>query len=308
MLEAKIIIQNGRASKGTCQIVTKKHNKGNYLVVKNAQITKSLQINNLLRVHTRWLNKGKLTLVFHGEKPVPVQVMLENSKSTLLHGFLQKIKLAGNNVQIKDPEPVNPPRIESMKLVTVEKFHKVFKDNSTFPKTLKSLHIQGFTSKIMMKKFLTFANHENLKVLSLKNVQLQAFPKVFETCAIQDLDLSENQIEQFEFNQSKLADSLLYLDVSSNKIKKIPPSILFLQKLQKLSMAKNKVKVLPAFISDLPALEKLHLQNNLIRCFSSQALNLGSNLKSSYQRKFKELDLSGNFCFENHSSIVIGCS
>jgi len=139
-------------------------------------------------------------------------------------------------------------------------------------------------------------------VLSLKNVQLKTFPKVFETCAIQDLDLSKNQIEEIEFTQSRLADSLLYLDFSSNKIKKIPPSILYLQKLQKLSMAKNKIKVLPAFISDLPVLEKLHLQNNLIRCFSSQALNLGSNLKTSYLRKFKELDLSGNFCFESYSS------
>jgi len=168
MLDAKIIIQNGRPSKGTCQIVSKKYNKGNYLIVKNAQATKSLQINSLLKIHTKWLNNGKLTLVFHGEKPVPVQVMLEVSKSTLLHGFLQKIKLACNLIQIKDPEPVNPPPVETMKLSTIEQFHKVFKNQSSFPKTLKNLQIHNFTSKIMPKKFLQFANHENLKILSLK--------------------------------------------------------------------------------------------------------------------------------------------
>jgi len=96
---------------------------------------------------------------------------------------------------------------------------------------------------------------------------------------------------------STLANSLQHLDLSENLIKQWDCSIVNVLNLVQLNLKSNKLKCVPGYISRLEKLETLYLQKNLIKEIAKEAL-----MKNGYNRKFRELMLEENFCFQNSAA------
>ena len=107
---------------------------------------------------------------------------------------------------------------------------------------------------------------------------LSALPEDFEQKAKANsrVDISENEIVNLNFDFSVLSATLKELDVSSNKLKSLPPSIASLRNLEILHAYQNELVSIPEDIGSLAALRELNVFNNKITGVPESISKLGS--------------------------------
>lgn len=172
-----------------------------------------------------------------------------------------KMKETANNIKVKPPQTV---------LTIKQRGDFPLKG---FPRTLKTLSINGIGSCQMHRGILMLSN---LTTLSLSDNCLQKLPEEMGNLKLDSLDLSKN-----DFGASKklsdwnwleggnLKQSLTVLNLSSNKLKFIPPQLMDCENLSKLLIDSNCITKIPFSFKNLTKLRVLNLSSNQIDSFPS---------------------------------------
>ena len=111
-----------------------------------------------------------------------------------------------------------------------------------------------------------------------KKNKLSALPEDFgqRAKANSRVDISENEIAILNFDFAILSATLKELDVSSNKLKFLPPSIASLRNLEIMHAYQNELVSIPEDIGNLAALRELNVFNNKITGVPESISKLGS--------------------------------
>lgn len=152
---------------------------------------------------------------------------------------------------------------------------------------LKSLYLSA--NKLQAKDFEWIASLKSLEELYLDYNELKEFPlPILELTGLKILDLSNNKISKLPKELSKLT-KLEDLDLSMNKLNGFPDQIIGLQQLKILGLSKNGISKLPKEILKLRQLEALSLGMNNFQAFP-QILKKMQHLKilSLYDNPFPE--------------------
>lgn len=99
------------------------------------------------------------------------------------------------------------------------------------------------------------------------------------------LAFPDKKLEEFPPSLNKVSGKLRNLDLSSNKIPSIPPSIGHFKMLKNLKLTDNRITELPDSVGDLVKLECLFIGGNSLR-------NLPPSMRKL--KSLRELDVSGN--------------
>lgn len=147
---------------------------------------------------------------------------------------------------------------------------------------------------------------DKLKVLKVNNNKLKTVgDKAFLNDSLQIIDLSFNALEQAIFSVNL---SVCSLNLSHNKLKRIPRSVRKLKHLRTLDLENNQIKRIPRFIKHLDSLNELVLNYNQIklnrraarRLAKIELLQIGGNKLASLPKNFgvmkgvKKLNLGKN--------------
>merc|ERR1711881_312444 len=314
-IECKIRIGNGHLSRGSVAIKTANSGK-KYLKFVNTSSNFLGEFSDATEVKGRFIEAGRLTFNFKAHTP-PMVVFLEGSTLQKLNGLLRKIRSSASvSTKTKTSQQIVRGTQERLVINVIERVPVVF------PKTLKWLSITGVRDGRLSARLRHLKNLPNLHYLDLSDNDLDSLPSSCHTLALHTLNLSKNKIAAYRFTvdaaasatptsalarkigaleiqnlttmkRSQLSMNLISLDLSENLIKEWDSSIVKLEKLKSLYLRSNRLKTLPGYISRLEHLEVLHLQKNLIKIVHREALK-----KNGYNRKFKELMLEENFCFQ----------
>ena len=97
--------------------------------------------------------------------------------------------------------------------------------------------------------------------------------------SVQSVSILSSQVETIEDGAfDEFAESLIQLDLSSNRLEQIPPAVFQLKHLIDLDLSGNRISQLPAMMADSPSLTqhgmKMESFHNLV---SLSSLNLGNN-------------------------------
>lgn len=147
-----------------------------------------------------------------------------------------------------------------------------------------SLRLENKRNEIL--SILSQGDLGNLKKLDLSKTKVTSFPIEFERIiSIEELDLSNNDLNDFDFSKLKQLSNLQILKLDKCGLNEIPKEILELENLIELELWDNGIKSLPYELFNLTSLEVLNLGYNEIGKLSERISNL-ENLES--------LDLSWN--------------
>jgi Leucine-rich repeat (LRR) protein len=123
-----------------------------------------------------------------------------------------------------------------------------------------------------------------LDELFLSGNKFSDIPEALKGMPIKYLDLSANMLELVNIRKGDL-QQLTGIKLDQNEIRELPPELLLLPNLHKVSILGNLVAVLPKWIKSLKGLTELDLSSNILKVLPEEITQL-SNLK--------ELSLSGN--------------
>ena len=104
--------------------------------------------------------------------------------------------------------------------------------------------------------------------------------EVFSLSKLEELDISNNNIENISNKISKLTN-LKKLYINNNKIKSIPKAITELPKLKILSLLDNNLKVISKYIGNINTLEEFYFSSDSLITIENDFYNL-ENLKRLY--------------------------
>ncbi|KAM9307559.1 leucine-rich repeat-containing protein 69 [Gastrophryne carolinensis] len=149
----------------------------------------------------------------------------------------------------------------------------------------------------------------NLTVLHLGNNSFEHFPEELKYLhSLQRLHLFGNKISDISGDILGGLENLISLNLNNNKLKRVPPEICTLQKLETLSLNHNCLKDVPKELCVLQCLQELHLANNQLQTLPEQIAYL-TNLQELHVyrnnliglpeglcrlRKLRVLDVAGN--------------
>lgn len=160
-----------------------------------------------------------------------------------------------------------------------------------FPRTLKELHITGVGCLQMPIGVL---NLTNLNILDLSSNQITKIHKSLGNLRLIQLNISENNINDWQWMSGKnLQCSLQLLNLSKNKLKGISSEIACFEKLVSLDLSFNEIQRLPFAIQQMKQLRQLNLSNNqlnalpcTIKNLHLDAIDLSKNQFSTYEVTF----------------------
>lgn len=168
---------------------------------------------------------------------------------------------------------------------------------------LKSILIISMDNNKISKLPETINNLLSLENLNLANNKLKEFPDNCETLVnLTSLKLSKNFLT--EFSTICKIKNLTSLDLSSNKIGKIPVSISNLQELKYLDLSNNQLSDLPKELLKCTKLRYLYLSNNNIKNIPVEFVDLLRNLIKLDLRQNK-MDVFGDQTKLGKSEIFI---
>lgn len=124
---------------------------------------------------------------------------------------------------------------------------------------LKCIRLVGL---IELPDQLWLAN--SLNELSLVDCNLPMVPKQLEKFAstLRSLDLSRNKIKKLPRTFCCKMSTLIYLNISYNLIETLPLEIKFLKQIREFNISNNGLKMLPTTLSDLHSLKVLRVDSN----------------------------------------------
>ncbi|MCH2045077.1 MAG: leucine-rich repeat domain-containing protein [Saprospiraceae bacterium] len=149
-------------------------------------------------------------------------------------------------------------------LVSDLKDLRVIPESIEYLSELEELYIRNCYNVRALPKGIGYL--QGLKVLELNRLRLRALPSSFGALHnLEQLTVNGYALPN-TMNWKALADlkqlSYLNLDVSLERIKKLPEAIKSLQNLKHLSICNNKLEDLPMWLADLPKLEILDCGGN----------------------------------------------
>lgn len=142
---------------------------------------------------------------------------------------------------------------------------------------------------------------DTIKRIQLSKLDLQRLPELTSFQQAQNIQLGGNQIEKIKKSVWPVSDSLetivlssnhlkrigfkknhsiTNLDLSENKLKRIPKSIRRLKHLKHLDLSKNEIKRIPCFIKNMDSLVELKLNYNQLKSLSKRDIRKLKKLKS----------------------------
>lgn len=120
--------------------------------------------------------------------------------------------------------------------------------------------------------------------------QLQELPaRVFYQAPLLNLVLKDNWLTSANADWLPTNSNLTWLDLSGNKLKKIPSALLQrLSHLETLHLSQNLLEALPAeSFHSLHALQRLHLDENKLQSLDAKAFSHNANLTHLFLQKNK---------------------
>lgn len=141
-----------------------------------------------------------------------------------------------------------------------------------------SLRLENKRNEILT--ILSQEDLENLKKLDLSKTKVTSLPIEFERIiSIEELDLSNNDLKDFDFSELKQLSNLKILKLDKCGLNKIPIELFELENLIALQLWDNGIRSLPDELFNLSSLEVLNLGYNEIENLSERISNL-ENLES----------------------------
>ncbi len=119
--------------------------------------------------------------------------------------------------------------------------------------------------------------------LDLHQNRLGSFSEVPISEKLDSLILSVNRIS--ELDNLPNAPNLSNIDLDTNKIAKVPKSILGLGKLHSLNLQNNDINNLPGEIGVMNTLRKLHIEGNPLRGLPAKFRQVTTNILKDYLKK-----------------------
>lgn len=134
-------------------------------------------------------------------------------------------------------------------------------------------------SRIELKEMPKIRSFEQLKNIQLganeiKKIRKSDWPK---SDSLKTIVLSSNQLKYIGFKKNH---SITLLDLSENKLKRIPRSIRKLKQLKFLDLSKNEIKRIPCFIKNMDSLQEIKLNYNQVQSLSKRDIQKLKNLRS----------------------------
>ncbi|VDO03857.1 unnamed protein product [Rodentolepis nana] len=137
---------------------------------------------------------------------------------------------------------------------------------SSFPTTLKSLHIKGIKLDNFDTRILRLTH---LSILTIEGSNISAITKDIAKLSLVRLSLNSNSIEVWPsiFKESPLSSFLTHLNLSGNKITSLPMDFWNLENLETLNLNDNQlIGVPPVNLHRVRRLRDVFLRNNRLRC------------------------------------------
>lgn len=134
-------------------------------------------------------------------------------------------------------------------------------------------------SKLDLQTVPELTSFHDTKIIYLDGNQIQKIKKSIwpESDSLKTIVLSSNHLKRIGFKKNY---SVTNLDLSENKLKRIPHSIRKLKHLKSLDLSKNEIKRIPCFIKNMDSLVELKLNYNQIKSLSKRDIRKLKNLKS----------------------------
>lgn len=274
---------SGRSSRGYLSIGQKpgSTNKNrtvfiSFCTAKDKSGTQYLVKDNIEKVFCQYVKEGKATIRLKSP-----QIDLRISKTdaiqlksflTVLKGCLQGVSPPPSNQSLTVLVPVAAKHLESCK-----KKLSIFKRQDYpllkgFPKSLTHLlvscSLKKIDPRIVQLKFL--------QILDFTGNLLEELPNSFCNLSLSELILKQNQFTSLPLSllEPPIVDCLTHLDVSENKIKRLPENLDRLKQLLTLQASHNQLERLPATIGKLKKLKSLFVSNNQIPLLAASVVNL----------------------------------
>lgn len=240
-------------------------------VFRRMSALKSLIVSNssLREIHPMWFSGMKNNQIeFVDASLNRIQNLHLQQHSLPLLQTLNVSKNSIHDVSLKDFESLESLVLNSNQLRNLD-FLQQFKN-------LKNLHVDD--NDLVMIRAQDFQNHLELKHINvagnfISQIESNTFDRLTD---LKYLNISHNSLEGLEFFTilSQLT-SLEVLDLSSNKINKVPSLKLFkMNNLKTLNVSNNFITEIPdKSLSGLFSLRELRLQNNEIQAIHPNAFN-----------------------------------
>lgn len=154
---------------------------------------------------------------------------------------------------------------------------------NSFPPTLETVLAVNINLHRVDRRLLEL---DNLKVLDLSENSVKALPEEMKNLSLVELFLSGNQLEEIPLSMcyGNLANCLKTLDLSRNKLSRLPQTFCQFESLVQLKLDCNQLQVLPRGFGKLGAL----------RFFSASSNKLAVLPLSFSKLRLDSLDLFGN--------------
>ncbi|XP_011500986.1 PREDICTED: leucine-rich repeat protein 1 [Ceratosolen solmsi marchali] len=295
-----------RKPQKSCLIIGKqsKENDEVYLILqtKSNKIGVKYKINNnIKKIFTKFVDEGKASFrIIEPSHDINIQCDPIQLKS-----FLHVLKLI---LLKKFTSPLSTLSDYNKKSINIVPKTKIiiskvldYPTLKGFPKITEQLYLCGLQRKSFDCQILKL---HNLKILNLSQNQLTNLPQELGMLPnLQELSLSDNQfgkcpISKWSWmNGSNITKTLRSLNLSCNKLTKIPDEISKLHALLSLNINNNLISSLPEGIGNLKKLKYLNISKNNITNLPGSMTNL----------RLYELDISENSFQINNDNTISVC-
>lgn len=283
-----------KAKKATLAIGYKNPGKDNselqilHFTRQNPSGTKYKVNNNIRRLYTNFIKDGKATIAFIE----PEEDLMLKCDPIQLKGFLNTLKLGmsseGYNPKIKavlGTTAITDKVVKEITTLTVKKPSDF--PTKGLPKKLNTLHMTSVTlSKIPFQVY----GLQHLKILHVNDNNIETIPKELGRLELIELNLANNKLSKSKdwmwLTNSKLKNSLTFLDLSSNNLEFFPLDVINVKHLNTLKLNHNEIKKIPFGIRRLKDLKHLHLSSNDLQSVPDTLSNMRLTVLDVWGNKF----------------------
>lgn len=250
---------------------TKQQKPSIYLLLctaKNPAGTKYKIYGNVERLFTKCVTQGKATIQLREPKH---NLIISKADVSELRRFLELINLAHHGKDLDQSAFSGPPSKVTPTKETLVVRHRRNYPSGGFPKTLKTLTVEGCPLARLGHDILALGN---LCSLTLVGNGLKTLPLQMSNLPLQKLVVSQNNIERLppELFEGQLLNSLQYLDISENKLTVLPDTVCCARKLMTLVVKSNRLQKLPHGLGFMSCLSILDVTSNALRLLPSSLL------------------------------------
>ncbi|XP_070384062.1 leucine-rich repeat protein 1 [Dermacentor albipictus] len=243
---------------------------------RNPAGTKYKIFNNVERLFTNCVTEGKATIQLREPKH---NLIISKADITKLRQFLHLINIAHHGKDLDQSVFSGPPSKVAPTKETLVVRHRSNYPSGGFPRTLKTLTVEGCPLARRCHDILALGNLCSLKLV---DNSLKTLPPQLSSLPLRQLVVSQNNIERLppELFEGQLLNSLQYLDISKNKLTVLPDTVCCARKLTTLVIKSNRLQKLPYGLGFMSCLSVLDVTGNALRLLPASLLMGTLNLIS----------------------------